>query len=428
MSSDNKSIVMPTFSGKDEDFQVWWTKFKAFATAKGCVSALLGRDADLPDTYDEELDESDSDDMKKIKARIRNDLAMAYLLNAFKSEADISCAYESMDDDWPGGLAYKVVESLLDIYKPEDTVTEVELYAKLLTVKMKKTDNPRILFEQVASIQNWYNNESRKLPLSQMIAVILKAAPDAYASVLTSEQTKMGDNLKLSHLRKAMNTYYRSVYKEKGKEKDEKTEEELKLANQDQNNKKKKKFRGDCHNCGQSGHMAKDCWHDPKNASKRPPWFKAKEVAAAAKSEELQLVTFSWSDYAEAFAEEDEEDETIEAEVLNLQHKKSYVEAVKTEKCERKMTEKVSSTSETLLRIARTGTSLSLLEDPDVFVLDTGATCHSTGHENGMINLKSANGSKTRVGNGESVATKAVGDLPFEAVNNGVKGKWGAFI
>ena len=40
--SDNKSVVLPTFSGEDEAFQVWWTKFRAFATAKGFVNALLG--------------------------------------------------------------------------------------------------------------------------------------------------------------------------------------------------------------------------------------------------------------------------------------------------------------------------------------------------------------------------------------------------
>jgi len=43
MTSENKSIALPTFSGKDDDFQVWWTKFKAFTTAKGCVAALMSR-------------------------------------------------------------------------------------------------------------------------------------------------------------------------------------------------------------------------------------------------------------------------------------------------------------------------------------------------------------------------------------------------
>ena len=165
--SDNKSVVLPTFSGKDEDFQVWWTKFKAFATAKNVIEALMSRKADLPPTQGTALDESVTADVPKIKARTRNSLAMAYLLSAFKSQADISIAYKVMDDDWPGGLAYKVVEKLVEIYQPTDDVTEVELYNKLLQVKMKKKEDPKVLFEQIATIQNWYNTSTKKIATAQ---------------------------------------------------------------------------------------------------------------------------------------------------------------------------------------------------------------------------------------------------------------------
>ena len=78
---------------------------------------------------------------------------MACLLSAFKVQADISLAYETMEDGWTGGLAHKVVEKLLKIYKPSDTITEVELYYKLLEVKMKKKEDPKMLFELLATIQ-----------------------------------------------------------------------------------------------------------------------------------------------------------------------------------------------------------------------------------------------------------------------------------
>ena len=205
MSDKDKSVSCPSFSGKDEAFQVWWTKFRAFATTKGVVAALLGKEADLPSTESEVLNESSDADKPKIKARNRNSLAMAYLLQAFKAEADISLAYETMSDDWPGGLAYEVVEKLLEIYKPKDNITEVEVYERLLDVKMKNKEDPKTLFEQVAAIQNWYNDGSNKLPKGQLIAAVLKAAPKDYASVLTSEQEKRGTGLELSHLRAVMN-------------------------------------------------------------------------------------------------------------------------------------------------------------------------------------------------------------------------------
>ena len=42
MSDNNMSVSLPVFNGKDEAFQVWLTKFGAFATAKGFVAAPLG--------------------------------------------------------------------------------------------------------------------------------------------------------------------------------------------------------------------------------------------------------------------------------------------------------------------------------------------------------------------------------------------------
>ena len=103
MSDANKSVTLPTFNGKDEAFQVWWTKFRAFATAKGFVAALTGAEkGDLPMTEAQALDKTDAAEKKKIKARERNSLAMAYMLQAFKADADISLAFETMDDDWPG--------------------------------------------------------------------------------------------------------------------------------------------------------------------------------------------------------------------------------------------------------------------------------------------------------------------------------------
>ena len=112
-----------------------------FAIAKGFIQALLGMESDMPATEAAALDPMTDADAFKVRAQ--NSLAMAYLLSAFKVQADISLAYETMEDGWTGGLAHKVVEKLLKIYKPSNTITEVELYYKLLEVKMKKKEDPR---------------------------------------------------------------------------------------------------------------------------------------------------------------------------------------------------------------------------------------------------------------------------------------------
>ena len=426
--SENKSITLPTFSGKDEAFQVWWTKFRALATAKGFAKTLFGRDPDLPENDQVTLEPDKDQDKLKIEAKKMNSLGMAYLLQAFKSEANISLPYKTMDRDWPGGLAYATVGKLLAIYKPDDTVTEVEVYEKLLNVKMKKNADPKVLFEQVAAIQNWYNTDSKKLPKEQVIAVVLKAAPKEYASVLTAEQNTRGTALELSHLRAVMNKYYRQVNKKSGGGSDG-GDDELALAGKDGKNnnggkgsdKFKKKFTGKCHECGKVGHMARDCWLNPKNKGKRPQWYdeekarKSAEVAAAhsggnnsgeKKSDELQLVNVHWGQYEAAFESDDDGDVEDERKM------KEEMEMIKT-----------TTATETMLRAAAAkGSGVELLEDPEIFVLDTGATTHSTGHGIGLVDLQDGYGRKTTVGNGAKVSAKAVATLPFKT-EDGTTGK-----
>ena len=417
--SENKSVVLPTFSGKDEAFQVWWTKFRAFATAKGFIQALIARESDLPVSEATTLDETNDADKPKILAKNRNSLAMAYLLSAFKSEADISIAYETMTDIWPGGLAYQVVEKLLEIYRPSDNVTEVEVYERLLSVKMKnKKEDPKTLFEQVASIQNWYNTESKKLPKGQLVTVVLRAAPAEYASVLTSEQEKRGASLELSHLRAVMNKYYRAVYKGKnGKDEEEESDDdEMALSSHDsKKNNRTKKFNGTCNNCGKHGHKAVDCWNDPKNADKRPDWWTEKnEVtatgAADKKSIELTLSSVTWTDEYER-NDEVEHAADEEAKMTWLEHEENEnnhaAEKAKMQK-DWKQTEMAENKAK-----SNEKNDISLLDDPEIFVNDTGAMVHITGHEMGLIELEDPKGSVTKMASGEKLTTKAIGKMPF---------------
>jgi hypothetical protein len=414
--TDSRGVILPTFSGKNDDFQVWWTKFRAFATAKGVIDVLLGTENDMPVSERAILDDAKPAEKLMIKARERNSLAMAYLLSAFTQEADISLAYEAMEDpDWPGGLAFEVVTKLLQVYQPKDKVTTVELYEKLLKVTMKKKEDPKALFEQVAKIQNWYNSGSKKkVDIDQLIAVVMKAAPREYASVLNAEQRTQGEDLKLSHIRIAMNQYFRSVY---GSEKTGSEKDELTLAAKTGNKGNNKKFAKSCNNCGKKYHMAKDCREDPKNADKRPAWYKkADEVAAAANtknaSNELQLTNISWGAYAEAFEEDDDD---FENEIALFEQEK----ATRSSHNEASVAPITETKTETLLKaaVANRNRNTSLLYDPEIFVLDTGATTHSTGNSKGLINIKKTDGFTTTVGNGQKVSTTAVAELPFKMTN-----------
>jgi len=58
-----------------------------------------------------------------------------------------------MSNEWSGGLAHEVVNKLKEAYQPKDSVTEVELYERLLSVKMKAKNDPRTPVEMTSPLK-----------------------------------------------------------------------------------------------------------------------------------------------------------------------------------------------------------------------------------------------------------------------------------
>ena len=96
-STKSDSIQCPVFSGKPEDYGIWWTRFKAFAAVKEFSPIIRSgetRHPDLPGTYadGEAIDPDAGSDAADIARRKRlkkvwkaNNMAMAYFALSFKS-------------------------------------------------------------------------------------------------------------------------------------------------------------------------------------------------------------------------------------------------------------------------------------------------------------------------------------------------------
>jgi len=108
VAMESKETYIPTFTGNEDDFNLWWMRFRAFATLAGCAMAI-GRvaDANLPSD-----DSSPLKDDEEIKARKANFYAMYALTLAFQTETLMDLVRNSCTANWPEGLAWKVVDAL----------------------------------------------------------------------------------------------------------------------------------------------------------------------------------------------------------------------------------------------------------------------------------------------------------------------------
>ena len=296
-----KTMQVPLIGGTPKHFSLFWTKFKSFAGMKGFQKALKESvEADLTTSKEVEVEEGSNAD----KAHNRNLDAMTYLMMAFTTESNMTMIMRAQTDDWPSGLAWKVVKELLEKYKPNDNMARVEARMMLNNVSMKNDNDLSVLFEQISQIQNHFGSVARTIEDGDLIVTALAATPSEYHSVLTTEQRIRGADLTLNHLEDAMRQLSRQTNLERGKG-NEKSEsdnnDEVTLGEFDgfcylclkkghkahfcptknnaengENKGKMYRFTGACFNCGKQGHRLHDCWEKEENKHKRPSNFKTR--------------------------------------------------------------------------------------------------------------------------------------------------------
>ena len=152
MQSAEKSVRLPAFDGKDEDFELWWVRFKAYARVYKFVQALDNKpEPNLPVRQDAVLDETE--DKAAIAARNRNDIAVANFTLAFTTSDLVNLVTSAVTTEYPGGLSWKIVAALEKRYKPRNVMTKIDLRRALNGVSMKANQDPTTLFEQMKNIQ-----------------------------------------------------------------------------------------------------------------------------------------------------------------------------------------------------------------------------------------------------------------------------------
>jgi len=106
MSEASKAVNVPSFSGKNEEYEMFWTRFQAYASLKGFEAYIDPNtvNSQLPVKYDV----FDTDDaVKKIEedAVNRNQQAVVAFTLAFKSQALMNIVNQGKTTNYPNGLA-----------------------------------------------------------------------------------------------------------------------------------------------------------------------------------------------------------------------------------------------------------------------------------------------------------------------------------
>jgi hypothetical protein len=230
----------------------------------------------------------------------------------------------------------------------------------------------------------------------------LKVAPMSYQSVLASQQLAKGNSCTAEDLIDAMQILYRQTKNNSVTNTPPDTEfgmaapganaptcwncgktghRALECEEPDTNFKFKPTGAGSgkgkrskqgitCDECGKNGHIKENCWYLEENKSKRPNGWKPKgEHGGAAMSSRYE-------DGMEIMMCQ------IDGESRMLEESKEFPETV------------------------------AMLQDPNIWIGDTGASCHCTGHKQGLVNLKEAEPSDNiTMGNATSEKVEQIGSL-----------------
>jgi hypothetical protein len=270
MTESQKSVPLPRFDGDEEKFELFWPKFEAYASLKGFGdSILINPDPNLP-VKEKTFDEDPVKAAKEKTALRNNKLAVASFTIAFTTVALMNRVSESKTEDFPSGLAYKIVQGLIERYRPSDRLSKLEALKELDSIEMESDEEPDDLFNKIAALKQRYKKS--RMDDANYVNHVIKIVPKKYNSMIAVEIKTLGDQVKLEDIQKAMKTSYRmnnnkgiteGRSKVKGDEGDTESALIAKLM-------KAMKAEGEgaffgansnskCYKCGKPGHKAFEC-------------------------------------------------------------------------------------------------------------------------------------------------------------------------
>jgi len=362
------------FTGKKEDWAVWETKFLARARRRGFKDVLTGKTAIPPES--ESIDPDTEDGKTKEKAKEQNVLGYEDLMLSIKTDTDegmitFQLIKNCVSDEYPDGNVMEAWKSLKNRFYSKTTTSKISLKREFQNMKMDKNENPETYVTKMEGLRIRMSYADIKISDEDFHLQIIGNLPKEYDIEVHEFETMMDDgnkSLDVEFIKKKLKTKYdkMNLNEEKEEEKEE-TNKSLITG----------RFKGRCFNCGKYGHKASDCrlkGNDRDTNDKRRKSFNGK------------------CSYCGIYGHH----------VDNCWKKKNN-------------TDKKGETTKANVALMTKPTQLESWDklDDDVWIADSGATCHITKLSAGMYDVTELNES-IEVADGNMIKVAKIGKLDVD--------------
>ena len=271
------SVKALPWSGKQEDWPMWSTKFLMRGISRGYEAILEGRVQVLSDEVDIDKLRNPEDNTKYATAeqkrtvlrwRQLNKEGYVDLIMSMSDVRSFNLVREQKQD------LYGAWRALCEEFEPSTGDALVELLEEYNSCKL---ENVKLSVSEYLSEMELKRQRikllGQEIPDKMFMIQILASLPKEYI-LLTSQLKKevAKGNVTVYELREELKSAYLALKKANGW-----SEEEIALSAKTKTGGRSfpKQYKGQCRGCGKYGHKVADCWEKNKNKEDRPKNWKS---------------------------------------------------------------------------------------------------------------------------------------------------------
>ena len=410
--SEEKAIRIIPFSGKKTDWRQWSRKFLAIAHRRGFKEYLDGTSTITSTATPEEIQ--------------KNTQAYNEMLLAMTDDVSFGLVDESTSTLCPDGDAAMAWTKLQSKYESQTSASRVKLMNQFTNNKLRKlSQDPDVWISELELIRTRLKKMGSDIDESYIMIHIMNNLPSAYDNLIDSLEDKLGainDPLTLETLREKLSEKYEKIkMRKRFKESDSDSEEDEKALfaggkfkgrchycgkfghkasecrkkkndNSKENTSRSRRFNGKCNFCGKPGHREKDCWekHGKPNDRGKEDADNANQAVEPATNEDP----------------DEEETALLGVEDTNDHEEQQNDDQVQ-DHCFMMLNDAIDPYDGS--DVALGSTRRKVETNDDLWLGDTGASCHMTYTARGMRNLIPMT-SSVIFGNGQRLKSTHIGE------------------